>query len=246
MAANRIRRVISSTPNAWIPFGLLALSATFLLGLIIRDIFSQEVGAALLAPLAVVTGVWVAVFTFIMGQRRSHSADLLEAALVLLERAFTVLVPKHESGRAPANERLTWLSAARLVRTAEKIGSQLTEASHVMIYSETKEYWRTRFRDVLFPSIDGFPSDYYAEKVEHVFCCSMEDRMPLSESSLAVLYRFAKWPDGVVDPIKDEPPFSEQEISHMQLFGPRHLGDFLQSVRDYKVEERKTVDGPQG
>ncbi len=56
-------------------------------------------------------------------------------------------------------------------------------------------------------------------------------RDPLSEKSMAVLYRFIRWPAGLADPIGKEPVFTDDEIERMQAFGPRGLGSLMAEVR---------------
>ena len=59
-------------------------------------------------------------------------------------------------------------------------------------------------------------------------------RDPLSEKSVAFLYRFIRWPETNRDPIGEEPAFTGEEIAKMQTFGPRGLGEFLNQVRSLK------------
>ena len=56
-------------------------------------------------------------------------------------------------------------------------------------------------------------------------------RAPLSEKSLAFLYRFVRWPENMSDPLRDEPNFTDEEIERMRSFGPRGLGNLIAEVR---------------
>lgn len=183
-----------------------------------------------LGPFIISIGVLVALLTFLFTLRRGRSDDLLKAATDLLEKAYQTLSPAAEAAQPP-NDRRAWLSAARLISTAEKIGERITEASHRLIYREKREYWRARLYDLLFPSTEGLPSTFYAEQPEHMIGHSDDVRAPLSEKSIAVLYRFVRWPEGLADPIGDEPDFTAEEIERMRTFGPRGLGNLLARVR---------------
>jgi hypothetical protein len=183
-----------------------------------------------LGPLVITAGVLVAVLTFALTQRRDRSEDFLEAAIKLLEQAYDVLSAHGES--QPPNDRRIWLSAARLLRTSEAIGEKVTENSHRLIYDATREYWRSRFYDLINPSREGFPSTYYADVPEHMLGYVGNVRAPLSEKSLTVLYRFIRWPEGRPDPIGEEAPFTSNEIEKMRAFGPRGLGEVLARVRE--------------
>lgn len=188
----------------------------------------SEVGPAL-----TLCAVIVAWFTWTKNGERSASGDYLDSAKDLLEKAHAALDVRDEEGR-PQNKRMHWLTAARLICTAEEVASKIREESHKRIWEEHVSYWRGRFYDLINPGIEGFPSEYYAERPEHMYAYTAEDREPLSERSLAVLYRFAKWPEGRPDPMRGIPAFTEAEIDTMQMFGPRGLGNLLERVRQMR------------
>jgi hypothetical protein len=86
--------------------------------------------------------------------------------------------------------------------------------------------------DLIFPSVpEGLPSSFYADKPEHMISHSSEARDPLSEKSLAYMYRFVQWPQEKVDPIGEEPIFTDVEIDKMRTFGPRGLGNLIAEAR---------------
>ncbi|TAJ18729.1 MAG: hypothetical protein EPO60_08155 [Rugosibacter sp.] len=189
-----------------------------------------------LGPLLVAAGVLTALIAFLFNLRRARSEDLLEAATDLLEKAYENLAPKGES-TLPSNRRLTWLSTARLIITAETLGKRITEPSHELIYREKKEYWRTRLYELIWPSIEGLPSSFYAESPEHMIARSGDVRDPLSEKSLAFLYRFVRWPEDTPDPLGNEPNFTDEEIDRMRSFGPRGLGSLIAEARRLRQSE---------
>jgi hypothetical protein len=185
-------------------------------------------------PMVVGAGVLVALLSLTITSRRNASEDFLDSAAELFQRAYDALAQLDNLGR-PKNSRLNWLAAARFLRAAENLGNQITEESHKLVYREQREYWRAKLYELIHPTIEAFPADYYAEKPEHVAIGYPTDaRAPLSTKSLAVLYRFVRWPEGLEDPIKNEPEFSEQESEHMRSFGPRGLGELLGRVEALK------------
>ncbi len=216
----------------------LALDAGLLAGVLIwRLVLAPESLSILdLGPLLVAAGVLTALVAFLFNLRRARSEDLLKAATDLLEKAYEMLAPKDESS-LPTNRRLAWLSSARLVITAETLGKNITEPSHELIYREKKEYWRTRLYELICPSIEGLPSSFYAELPEHMIAHSGDVREPLSEKSLAFLYRFVRWPEGKADPLGDEPKFTDEEIDRMCSFGPRRLGNLIAEARRMRNPE---------
>ena len=187
------------------------------------------VSPAEISPFIVALGVLVALFTLLLNRRREASEDYLETATDLIEKAYAVLNNLDENGR-PKNSRISWLTAARLIRKSQEIANLISESSHRGIWREKQEYWRGRFHDLIFPSTEGFPSEYYAEKPEHMWGWSDDDREPLSLKSLVVLHHFIKWPEGIEDPLGDESTFTREEIEEMMSFGPRGLGNLLEKV----------------
>ena len=199
---------------------------------------AQTSSVADVAPLIVGAGVLVALITLALNIRRQQSEDYLKNASGLLEKAHTVLSQVDEKNR-PKNIRINWLAAARFIRASDSISKRITEPSHKAIFREHREYWRARFHDLINPSVEGFPEDYFATSPKTFTTWHDDDRDPLSETSLAVLYRFVRWPRDFEDPIKNEPEFTSEEIEKMEMFGPKSLGSLMKKVRELEAK-RKT------
>ena len=216
----------------WVIASFLAADALLICILLIQHLAIASPAPSILelGPLIIAAGVLVALLTLAFNLRRGRSEDLLKAATDLLEKAYDTLSPPQGSA-LPPNDRRAWLSAARLIRTAERIGNRITEETHSLIYRERREYWKAKVYDLIFPSIEGLPSAFYADAPAHMIGYSGNVRPPLSEKSLAVLYRFVRWPEDLPDPIGQEPNFTDEEIHRMQTFGPRGLGNLLAQVR---------------
>lgn len=215
----------------WITVALLFTDAALIGVLLLCRIagWSSSVSLTEIAPLFVVAGVLTALIALLLNLRRGRSEDILEAAADLMEKAHDALAPK--DGEL-SNRRHAWLSAARLISTAETLSTHIAEDSHKTIYQEKRKYWRSTLYDLLFPSPpDGLPSAFYAEKPEHMIASSRRTRDPLSEKSIAYLYRFIRWREGEADPIGQELNFSAEEIERMRTFGPRGLGNLMAEVR---------------
>ncbi len=191
-----------------------------------------------LSPLAVLAGALVALLVWIWNIRRQYSEDLLKESQSFFEKAFGTLNVLDDQDR-PRNDRMRWLTSARLLKTAEQMGSNIEFWSHRFLYEEIRDYWRTRFRDLVEPRDDGFPEDYYAEEPEHLLAYSDRDREPLALSSLAVIYRFVEWPRGRSDRLDNERPFSEEERHRMCTVGPRGLGNLLRRLREVQHQESR-------
>jgi len=136
----------------WIVVILLALDAGLIAALLTWRFILTPTTASILdvGPLLVASGVLTALVAFLVNLRRARFDDVLKAATDLLEKAYEKLAPKDGSSE-PTNHRLSWLSAARLIAPAEKLGKDITESSHKLIYQEKREYWRTRLYELIFP-----------------------------------------------------------------------------------------------
>ena len=219
----------------WFAAAALAVDVLLIGAVLIQRLCTPVPTASILdfGPFIISVGVLIALVTFLLTLRRGRSEDILEAAIDLLEKAYQTLSPLAKTDQPP-NDRRTWLSAARLISTAEKLGSQITEQSHCLIYRERREYWRARLYELIFPSREGLPSTFYAEEPGHMIGYVGNVRAPLSEKSLAVLYRFVRWPEDLADPIDGEPNFTDEEIERMCAFGPKGLGNLLAQVRQLR------------
>lgn len=220
-------------------FALFALNTVLIGGWAIYRLIcgASAFSVAEITPLLVAAGVLIALLTLLLNRRRSQSEDYLEHAQDLLEKAYTRLAMLDDKGR-PQNKRLNWLTAARLIKTALAVAAKIKERSHQDIWREELNYWRGRFYDMIFPNIEGFPPEYYAEKPEHMYVHGSDDRELLSLTSLAVLYRFIKWPEGQGDPIHVEPAFTKEEREAMLHFGPRGLGKLLEKVENCRNSKK--------
>lgn len=200
-----------------------------------------------ITPWIVAAGVLVALVTLSINQCREASEEYLESATDLLAKAYGILEASKDDQGRPRNSRLNWLTSARLIRTAENIAALVSMESHQRIWREKKEYWRGRLRDLIKPEKNEFPMEYFAEKPEHMIAYSEKDRAPLSQKSLAVLYRFVEWPSDVEDPLKNEKSFTKEEIDNMTRlgparFGPRGLGKLLEEVEKIKTGQKEWME----
>lgn len=211
---------------------IIVKGACLLLSLAPSAMWPRIVAAPAFTTLAVLFGALVALLVWIWNVRRQYSEDLLKESQSFFDKSFETLNVLDDQGR-PENDRIRWLTSARLLKVAEQIGNNIELKSHKILYEEIRNYWRSKFHDLVEPQDDGFPEDYYAEKPEHLSIYNPDqDRRPLDLLSVAVIYRFVRWPKGRLDPLDNEPPFSREEIDRMYNFGPRGLGKLLRKFEE--------------
>src|SRR3990167_5955428 len=169
------------------------------------------------SPFLILMGVLTALLTLATNQARSESEDYLESACDLLTKCYDTLSKRKDENGRPARSRIGWLTAARLLVTAEEVGKLITIKSHQLIWQQTREYWRGQFRDLINPEPDGFPASYYAASGKEFMFGTDGQNQPLAESSLTALYKFIEWPKGTMDPLKKESRFTDEEVEEMRL-----------------------------
>ncbi len=149
---------------------IAAKGANFLLGLTFPGAWQRIVAipVSALSSLTVLAGVLVALVVYFWNRsvyeetmRRQDSDDLLKESQSFFEKAFETLNNVLDDQGRPENSRMRWLTSARLLKVAEHIGSNIDLKSHKYLYEEIRDYWRTRFRDLVEPRGEGFSEDYF-------------------------------------------------------------------------------------
>lgn len=172
---------------------------------------------------------------------REESRLVTEAAIEFLKHAYHTLT-KGNTTRVPPNDRISWLTAARHLLTAQELVEKITDPTHKLVYEEQLEFWRTELYKLLSPlGAEGSLMDekYFADEAQHAFVHSAEVRAPIDEKSLAVVFRFIQWPDDRPDRLASVDRFTDEEIDRHSKFGHRGLASFLSACRKYEESLRE-------
>jgi len=190
-----------------------------------------------ISAIGILLAATLALHTYIDSKNTETSKDYLNESLKLFQLSYEILSGRDSTG-ALQNDRLKWLTSSRLIIEAENISKKITQETQIEIFNESREYWRHKFHDLIFPSVEGFPESFYAAQPEHLTSHWTEpDRAPLSEKSLAILHRFIQWPKNKKDFSYDVDFFTDEEIENMEMFGPRGLGKLMKKVHDLRNEK---------
>jgi len=152
------------------------------------------------------------------------SEDYFKDAKEYLKRAYEVLEPK-AAEKAPPNDRMTWLTAARFIGIAERLGDKIIMDSHKESFLEEKEFWRSKFRNI----IKDFVWDNYCDGDGKYNSWTPHDREPIAEPSIYAIHKFIEWNDGYTDPLPDA-IFSNKDLEKLRRKFPS-LAQFLSQVR---------------
>jgi hypothetical protein len=168
---------------------------------------------------------------------RGHSATFLEESKQILERAYEVFSGSGEL--APANDRLIWLSIARMLLRYQALKVSVTEQDHKQIMEENEEYQRLRFYVLLDQSRDKLDQEYFRGSEDHHL-----NGEEIDDRSIAVIFDFSRWPDDRPDPIDyvdDIELFAQGAVPINYLGVEAHLSrrqEHWESIQDRKREIR--------
>jgi hypothetical protein len=208
---------------------LLTADLVYFFVLVAREICVNTLSSANLlkyTPTVAVAGVLVALITWIWNIRRQANEDWLKESKDYFAKAYETLDVLNSDG-LPENDRNRWLTCARLLSAAQAIGKRIDSNPYKELFIEAEQFWRFKFYDLTLDKDDKYTEDYYAQKLEHLLSFGEGDRAPLDKKSLAVIYRFVKWPDDLEDKLAAVEPFSAEEVDKMRNFGPKLLGNLL-------------------
>ena len=166
----------------------------------------------------------IAVTTLTYNARRHISEDYTKDAKEYFKRAYEILTPETQDA-LPPDTRMAWLTAARNLKIAERLGNQIIMSSHKEIFIEERQFWRIKFGGI----IKNFPSEYYAESAEKFIINGPGDKEPLSEYSLYVIHKFIEWDDEYKDSL-DDTRFSEADKMRLLRRGYSNLYNLLLAV----------------
>jgi hypothetical protein len=188
-----------------------------------------------LVAIGTLSAVVVALWQSRGQQTESASRVLFEHAVNTLQTAVKDFSATTDAHGRPLNDRRHWLNFARGIGTSQAIAAKIRQAEYRELWTRTEHYWRERTYDLLKPAWDSFPPDYYgyvteAEQHKNVGY-SPDERAPLSEASLAFVYRWITWPEGYADAVDRSMKFTDEEIAKMETFGPRGLASYIGILR---------------
>jgi len=165
----------------------------------------------------------IAYFSIVVPRRAQKSQEMRDQAVLSLDRAYHILAGSTVAGRSPPSDRLSWLSAARLLVQYRRIKGKVTLDEHKLVLEEQEEYWRHRFYLLLEPtSYEGL--SYYQG-------AGMGSGLYLE--SVAVIYRFVQWPEDRDDPIDID--LGDIEPQEVAFLGYPSLQEFVRKSERWEL-----------
>lgn len=182
---------------------LLSLIAfTIVLGACDKIPFLQIAQAT--GSIAVGISAIVAVNLYVSTIRRHESEDLrkasqeyLQEAIKILERMYDIFTDNGENTDPPRNNRLLWLTTARMILRYHKIRDKINQDDHKEIVKEHEEYWRFQLYNLLRRNRSNFSLAYFQPSG------NMYGADVIQRDSVGVIFDFAQWYDDTENPLKD-------------------------------------------
>jgi len=145
-------------------------------------------------------------------------------AIICLKRSFNFLSGDGTSSYQ-IKDRLVWLTSARLILQAEKLGSLISPnaISSIALYESEKDYWRHKFYNLIdYTGMKSFSmsNDYFAK-------ASSIPGDEIDERSIKVIYQFALAFDSENDPIDKVTFYTTDELNDFHV-SQRGLKQYLE------------------
>ena len=181
----------------------------------------------------VITAVWI--------HRRSieftKSREYLDHAIEVIDQARGVLT---KPDGTMDNDRIKWVTAARLITRAEHVISLISVESHQKIIEAAHDYQRHQFNDLIEETVGiknsvGLPTAFFlganykgitlGEAAFHPSQAKHADAW-IPERGIAVVYRFFQYPEGYEDPLSSSTNLASSEIERLWLLGHQGVCDY--------------------
>ena len=171
---------------------------------------------------------------------RKQSETYMREALSVLEKSYETLVQQGDN--PPANDRLLWLSTARMIVRFQNLRKKVTEKDYLAVIDENEENVRLKFHTLLNRNAGSFTYQYFCPEGRQY------SGVNVNRNSMAVIFAFSRWKEDMADPLAlvDDVDLYARGALPINQTGAK---EFLEHYTDYwqKVQDRKeqiNADGP--
>lgn len=191
----------------------------------------------LLALVVIAATLAFSVYVQRQKEKLEESQAYLEASIDLIYKAYDVL---NAHGEGLTADRISWVTAARLLTRSGDLASRIALRSHKTIYESEHDFQRHQFGNLL--KLDGkpLPVEFFMGNGHVVNDIGKSAFSTISVSGdswipiriVATVYRFRSFPEGYEDPLESSRGFAREELDRLWLFDD-------QGVHDYDVFRKK-------
>lgn len=239
MLANVKAEIKTLTPTALgVLIGVVAVGAGALIAkaTIISDVDLSGVIDLITVPILLAT-VIAALWIHRRNIEFTKSREYLDHAIEVIEQARRVLTLP---GGTIDNNRIKWVTAARLITRAEHVTDLISVESHQKIIESAHDYERHQFNDLIAATVgakgrQGLPTAFFLGANYKGLTTGQAAHDPsqakhadtwIPERVIAVVYRFFQYPEGYEDPLESSTKLNSSEIERLWLLGHQGVCDY--------------------
>lgn len=220
---------------AGILIALASLASVFYFGMLLNSTPVINLGDYIqILILFFIAGTMVAaIWGHIINSEFSRSAAYLENSIELINRAFDVLKTKEG---VLTNNRVSWVTAARLITRAKHISSKISVQAHQEIFDAEHDYQRHKFGGFLKYNNKPLPESFFCgaefaglsigEAIHHSSQGNGSEKW-IPTAIISVVYSFFQYPQDYEDPLNSSTGFSKHEIQRLWVFGEKGVCDYV-------------------
>jgi hypothetical protein len=187
-------------------------------------------------------------------EKFDESQAFLDTAISLINKAYDVL---SDGGKELTTDRVSWVTAARLLTRSSALASRISLQSHQVIYDSEHDFQRHKFGDLLRIDGESLPVEFFfgtgyeiGNVGKSAFSTIRNEEVNwLPVQVVSTVYQFSSFPEGYEDPLNGSKVFNSKEMMRMSLFDNRGVHDYV-VFRNYftpvgtKILQKKGVDEP--
>jgi hypothetical protein len=182
----------------------------------------------------IVVGSALCVSIYVQYHHEVHSDSqiFLDKSIDLINKAYDVL---NDNGAGLTCERVSWVTAARLLKRAEELSSRLRIPSHRAIYESEHDYQRHRFGSLLKVNGSALPTEFFLGSGyvpgsigdSALSTTSTKGSPWIPKEALSVVYRFRVFPKDYEDPLMKTKLLTSQELDRLWFFDDQGVHDYF-------------------
>ncbi|MEX0739047.1 MAG: hypothetical protein WD071_06880 [Pseudohongiella sp.] len=185
-----------------------------------------------LVLVVVASALCVSIYVQYHKEMHSDSQIFLDKSIDLINKAYDVL---NGNGAGLTCERISWVTAARLLKRAEELSNRLSIPSHKAIYESEHDYQRHRFGSLLKVNGSPIPTEFFlgAGYVpgsigdSALNTISSKGSAWIPKEALSVVYRFRVFPEDYEDPLMKTKLLTSKELDRLWLFDDKGVHDYF-------------------
>lgn len=214
---------------------LLSVSLTFYLAYFIIEepVIKISDYIQIFALFVIACTLGFSIFVQRQKEKLDESQAYLTSGVDLINKAYDIL-SDGESGLT--TNRVSWVTAARLLTRSSLLASKITLLSHRIIFESEHDYQRHRFGDLLKVDGEPLPLEFFCgtgyikgsvgdSAYKTITSKGANNWLPVRVVS--VIYQFKEFPDEYEDPLGNSRELNNKETSRFWLLGERGFCDYL-------------------